>query len=389
MNKKINAICLATLAALTAPANAEIRINGFASIVAGTTLDEDKSLLSYDDTLSFKPESLFALQASADLGEGLSATAQIISRGENDFDTKFEWAYVSYQATDQTQVSVGRMRIPLYRYSDFLDVGYAYNWVRPPTSVYSLVFSTYDGVSVVNNHTLGDWDSTVQAIYGSFEGGINLLSDSDPSKLQDIMGINWTVGNYWLTARAVYMVADTTISFENDPDPNQTLNSGIALVGNVFPDAADSLIVSDDRGTFFGVGFSVDYNDFLIDSEYIELEVEDSLVAKQEDFYISFGYRMGDWTPIFTFETREETNEDNYSSQLPVTIDITGVGTIPVRASYQAILASQEAKRDVYTIGARYNFHPSAALKMSISTREDKMNDTDATVYSVGVDMVF
>jgi len=77
---------------------------------------------------------------------------------------------LSYEINDSTQINAGKLRIPFYRYSDFLDVGYAYPWARPPQTVYNLVFSTFDGLSIVNNHTIGDWDSTVQAVYGSYDG---------------------------------------------------------------------------------------------------------------------------------------------------------------------------------------------------------------------------
>uniref|UniRef100_UPI0030F635F2 porin n=1 Tax=uncultured Psychrosphaera sp. TaxID=1403522 RepID=UPI0030F635F2 len=313
MKKTLAAAIIVALGAASTSALAETRINGFASIVAGVMTDKDTSLFGYSDNLSFKPESLFALQVSSDLGEGLSATAQIMSRGENDYSTEFEWAYLSYEISDSTQINAGKLRIPFYRYSDFLDVGYAYNWARPPQTVYNLVFSTFDGVSIVNNHTLGDWDSSIQAIYGSYDGSVNLLSNEDPAELNNMMGVNWTVSYDWLTARAVYMVAETSISFDNNPDPDQILNKGISLVGAVFPEAADSLVVSEDNGSFFGLGLSVDYNNFLVDAEFTTVEVEDSIVATQEQYYVSVGYRFDTYTVYAITEHREDKNDDNYS----------------------------------------------------------------------------
>ena len=52
-----------------------------------------------------KNESVFALQLTADLQEKLSATAQIVARGENDFDADFEWAYITYEFSDELQLS--------------------------------------------------------------------------------------------------------------------------------------------------------------------------------------------------------------------------------------------------------------------------------------------
>ena len=134
--KKLSVAVAICCALATSNASAEVRINGFASIVGGKSLDSDQTLYGYDDDISFKNESVFALQLTADLQEKLSATAQIVARGENDFDADFEWAYLTYEISDELQISAGKMRAPFYRYSDFLDVGYTYRWVRPPQSVY-------------------------------------------------------------------------------------------------------------------------------------------------------------------------------------------------------------------------------------------------------------
>jgi hypothetical protein len=89
------------------------------------------------------------------------------------------------------------MRVPFYRYSDFLDVGYAYRWIRPPKSVYNLAFSTYEGVSFVYNSQLGSWDSTLQLIGGAYSGDVATFTDNDPAKLNAITGINWTLAYDW------------------------------------------------------------------------------------------------------------------------------------------------------------------------------------------------
>ena len=390
MKNKVAISLLAALGLMSGNAIAELQFNGFASIKAGISLDDDKSLFGYDDSVSFKPESLFALQTTATLGEGLTATAQVMARGKDDFDAKFEWAYISYALGDNGQINAGRLRIPFYRYSDFLDVGYAYNWLRPPSTVYNLPFSNFDGISYTHNHTLGNWDSTVQVSFGSFDGGINLISDSDPSELESLAGINWTLGNDWITARAVYMVAETTISFENDPTGN--LTSGLELFGTLFPEQGARLEVREDDSSFFGFGISIDKNNFLVDVEMTNVEVEDSLVAEQEQYYVSLGYRFDELTVYTTIEHQEYSHDYSLVSTLPVTIDLPngngGVSQIPLQATYAGILASQEREDDVFSVGAKYNFHPSAALKVDYSTRDRKDGD-EISVLSVGVDLVF
>ncbi|MDZ7904218.1 MAG: hypothetical protein U5L01_17565 [Rheinheimera sp.] len=109
-----------------------MKFNGFASIKAGMTSAEDENLYGYDNSVDYKNESLFALQAQSELGNDLSVTAQLVSRGSDDFSLEFEWAFLTYQINDEWRVNAGRLRTPFYKYSDFRDVGYAYDWLRTP-----------------------------------------------------------------------------------------------------------------------------------------------------------------------------------------------------------------------------------------------------------------
>ncbi|MBG9994082.1 porin [Pseudoalteromonas sp. NZS127_1] len=358
-------------------ASAEVRINGFASIVGGKSLDSDSTLYGYDDDISFKNESKFALQLSADLHEKLTATAQIIARGEDDFDATFEWAYITYEYSDELQFSAGKMRVPFYKYSDFLDVGYAYRWVRPPKSVYGIPFSTYEGVSVVYSSQLGDWDSTLQGFYGAFDGDIDVFGTELPAELNNLAGINWSLSYDWFSARAAYIVADTSISSED---------SGLIGLVSVLSDSgltntANDLITEEDKTSFVGVGFSVDYENFLFDAEYTQFEVEDSILPEQSQYYASVGYRIDSVIVHFTYED----NDDKHDSSRFNTIE-----SIPtLNSAVNGALEGLRAQSNVYTIGARYDFHPSAAFKIDFSRFEDDITDTETDVVAVGVDLVF
>lgn len=385
-------LCLPTLA------QADIRFNGFASIVAGKSLDSDSSLYGYDDSIDFKNETKFALQMSADLGERLSATAQIMARGDKDFNAEFEWAYLTYEINDNSQISAGKMRIPFYRYSDFLDVGYAYRWIRPPQAVYSLNFSTYEGLNYLYNSTLGDWDSTIQVVYGSFNGETNAITDGDASTLQDTVGVNWTMTYDWLSLRAAYLFSDVSI----DPSGSADLSGLLAgLQGYGFNAARDGLDFEEDKGTFKAVGISIDYNDVLLDAEYIELEVDKSLLAPQERYYLSLGYRINEWMVHATYESQNDEHDASSFNLAPATFTHPQLGVIPastdptnpdaplLRDLVNGTLASQKVDRETLSFGARYDFHPSAAFKIDYSTRDDNLSNTDVSVLSFGIDLVF
>ena len=108
-------------------AHAEVEFNGFASIVAGSTTSSIVGdLEGYTNEIDFKEGSLLALQASSDLGNGLGVTAQIIAHGADNWDPDFEWAFISYDISEDSRLLVGKQRAPFYMYSDFLEVSYAY-----------------------------------------------------------------------------------------------------------------------------------------------------------------------------------------------------------------------------------------------------------------------
>lgn len=385
--KKLS-VAVAICAVLTSSyVNADVRINGFASIVGGKSLDNDRSLYGYDDDISFKNESIFALQLSADLQDKLSATAQIVARGEDDFDADFEWAYLTYEFTDQLQLSAGKMRVPFYRYSDFIDVGYAYRWIRPPESVYSLPFSTYEGLSLLYNSQLGDWDSTLQVIYGGFDGDIETVTYNDEAELNDIAGINWTLSYDWFSARAAYLTGDTSIQLgEMNENGDASAGAQINALESLLRQSglntlADDIAIDEDKGTFIGIGFSIDYNNVLFDTEYTQFEVENSVLTKQSQYYASIGYRMDEVTVHFTYED----NDDKHDSSRFDPIE-----SVPsLNSAINGVLYALRSKGNVYTVGTRYDFHPSAAFKIDFSRYENDKTNTDTDVLAVGIDLVF
>ncbi|GAP74970.1 hypothetical protein W04_1489 [Pseudoalteromonas sp. SW0106-04] len=396
MKKTLLGLSIAA-ALVSLPSFAEVRINGFASIVGGQTLDDDDTLYGYDNDFNMEQESKFALQVSADLQERLSATAQVIARGENDFDAEFEWAYLTYEISDNSQLSAGKMRIPFYRYSDFLDVGYAYRWVRPPQSVYNLSFTTYEGLSYLHNSTLGDWDSALQLMYGAVNDDIVAVTNNDAAELNDTLGVNWTLSKDWFTARVAYFMSEASIDVSNSAQLTSLLN-GLDSYG--LSEQRQDLEIEEDDAYFAAVGFGVDYNNFLFDAEYTQFEVEDSILAKQRQYYASVGYRIDDWTVHFTYENNDDENDSSELNTIPAQIQTPNgpinVSTNPsdpnaplLRDATNFVLLSQRAESNTYTIGARYNFHPSAAFKIDVSRFEDDITNTEVDLVSMGVDLVF
>ncbi|QTH73365.1 porin [Pseudoalteromonas xiamenensis] len=398
MKKTLVSLSIALACGASFSATADLRINGFASVYAGQATNDKQKVYGYDDDATFSNESKFAVQISADLTEGLTATSQVIARGSDDYNAEFEWAYITYHIDDSSQVNAGKMRIPFYKYSDYLDVGYAYRWVRPPQSVYGLSFSTYEGASYLRTDTLGDWDSSLQLLYGNLSEDIIAYTYADPAEMKSIWGINWTMSRDWFSARAAYLVADVSID-ELNSAPLSQLIAGLNNYG--LSNEASKLQTNEDSGYFLGVGFSIDYNDILVDAEYTELEVDDSVLAPQEQFFVSVGYRIGSVTIHSTYEENQDKHKASRFDTVPLTINHPQLGTIPVttdptnpnaptlRALTNAALNGVHVDTSTWSVGMRYDFHPSAAFKLDYSSLDNNVTNTRTGVVTAGVDVVF
>lgn len=380
---------VATLAALPCAAQAaDINFRGFASLVGGTTTSSDEMLMGYDDHLSFRSDSLFALQMDAKLDENLSATMQIMSRGANSYDPDVEWAYLTYKFTDNLRLSGGRIRIPFYRYSDFVDVGYAYNWIQLPQTVYGFEFPGYDGLSLVHDTRLGQWDSTLQVVFGQFEGTIDEGIDAE---IQDMTGLNWTLVRDWLTLRAGYIQSKTDITIP-ELDGLAQLVMGIGgAVGEDLSGAASNIVIDGDPGSFYGLAVGIDYNNYIFDAEYVNYKVKESLLAPTDGYFISAGYRFGEWVPMITYS---ESNSKAPTGVLDGISDTAANTPVPDMggATLGQVLTGAAAGMNKTTkwtdIGLRYDFHHSAAFKVSLLQVEEDGADKNRLV-RFGIDLIF
>ena len=184
-------------------ANAEIRINGFANLTAGITSSDD-TLYGFTDRVSFTEQSLFALQVSADINDKMTATGQIIARGNDDFAAGFDWAYITYAATENTSISAGRVRLPLFQYSASLDVAYSYHWIIAPQSVYDVPYNNIDGIRIDHSGYSGDWEYTFQVALGQVSNDFELAGQPGRLEIDNVAVFNGELAYESWKIRGVY-----------------------------------------------------------------------------------------------------------------------------------------------------------------------------------------
>lgn len=124
-------------------------------------IDEDGTLVR---------DTVFGAQADLRLSPQWSATLQLelapSLRSDDDWDVRPPWAFVAWRPDDAWLLRGGRMRIPLYLYSESMAVGSTHEMARLPHEMYGLAPSSeFDGLSLARTWSHGDQDLSVD-VYG-------------------------------------------------------------------------------------------------------------------------------------------------------------------------------------------------------------------------------
>jgi len=382
---------------ISSPSFADITFNGFASIKAGVVFDDvddlngnglvdsDEEILGglYDKDLSFKPESIFALQISSDLGEGLSITGQLYAEGRNDFDVEARWAYLSYELNDEWRINAGRMVLPMFYKSESEKIGYTVTGNRLPRSVYDdFNFSVVEGIRLNNSTELGDWSVSSSFGYYSWEGDWNAFGDDYNSKFDKIFSVSTEFNYDWLTLFAGGFITEIDLSQLSSGAVAPGISAGASAFG-VSADETNELIntlgLSGD-GEYYYLGAAIDYNDWLLTAEYADYGIKDSGSTFIEAYYVMAGKRFNDYTVLYTYEDFDQTPE--YSSLAGFTPAAQAIG-----ASVIDLLVEKNFKTQ--TLSLRYDFHSNAAFKIDVfSTKLNGLSKSYSGL-SFGIDLVY
>lgn len=404
-------LTLLTLAISTSfHAFSEINISGFGTIGLGTTADKNESLYGYDDEIDFKQDSLFALQVTSDLGDKIGVTAQIISRGIDDWDPAFEWAFISYDVSDSWRLLFGRQRAPQKLYSDFVDVGYAYHWISPPSGLYSPSFDSFDGIGSIYNSTLGEFDSTLHLLLGRTAD--NPFGDAvSKIDISNYFLASYTLSNENYTARVAFGQRDVLVEI---PGVNTDIAGGLAALGGGIDQAlpaptgidfaglGDSLII-DDSTDVVTVAFKADYDWGFAVAEWEKNDYGDNFLGETDNWYISAGIKSDALVYHLTYGSSETmvNNLDRLDPVLALTnLPLPAQITVPLGqlvGGANQTLRSRITEETYITAGVRWDFHESAALKLEYTKlSDDYINpydpadfDRDASVVRMAISTIF
>lgn len=383
MNKYTTTVLMASIGLASSVQASDLNINGFLSVGA-SMLDNDKvSLSGYDTDGGFKQDTILGLQISKQVNDSTTVTGQLVSRGSEDYKTESAWAYINFAANDDLDLRMGRLRVPFYYYSDFLEVGYAYDWVRPPAEVYSVPFSSIDGVDATYRFTLGDWDNSAQVYYGRY------TREGSGVDLKNFTGLALSSSSGDFSLRASYhrleIESDGTGSFGTTnaaaaagiiaikPLLNPTNDAAIDSELNAI--SADFTLTGQEIG-FYGLAAGYDNGDMSAIAEYTQGFGDTGFFLDSSTYLVKLGKRFGDFASHITYTA----SENKLGSGL--------------EGDVQKILKLED-KQSSIILGTRYDYDSGTALKLEIQQLTEDMRagvgeiDESGLLYTVAIDVVF
>ena len=368
----------------------DINFSGYGSIRGGLLVNDDitPQFFGYDDKVDFKNESLFALQAKANLNEKWNATIVLQARGEEDFDLEARWAYLNYQFSPETTISFGRFALPYFRNSDTQDIGYSHNYSRLPTSIYlGEEYDIIEGIRVMHSTFVGDGDITFKGSYGSFSGEVSGFG----FELDNILQASVDYTYEWFSIFAGVLSADASVANQasfNNGLPEQLLGIGYKIENGMALNPSgvsvydmDNLYADEDNALYWSTGFTIDYENWLLNAEYAAYDIDDSFVEETQVMYFSVGYRFDKAVVTFVHQDYDTSYDYEQASS-----------SDPFINSYIVGATDSIHKPDAYDaqgIHIRYDADQGIAYKLEFSVINNDLADESASLVTFGVDFIY
>ncbi|MEZ8283974.1 hypothetical protein BCU17_08595 [Vibrio splendidus] len=336
MKKTLIAALVSVACGANAASMEDINISGFGSVGIGKA-NNDVNYAGYtSENLQWEQETLAGLQFDFNVNEKAKFVTQIVANSRYDYEPKIEMAYASYDF-DSFTARAGKLRLPLFFYSDYTDLGYAYPMIRPSQELYeNIVLKSYTGADLLIPVEFENSSLLIQPVVG-----IGTIDEDDSIvgevKLDKLMGVsaNWNVNDF--TFRGSYFVAESNPScdFKISSDP--------------YCKMAEMLDSKD--GQFISLGAQYDNGDLIANIEGADVQLDGEFYDYQSISTL-VGYRVNEFTPYFSINWVETTDNEERTN-------MTG--------DQSAVREALNYERLSYSVGSRWDFAKNMSLKVDVT----------------------
>lgn len=274
---------------------AEISFNGFGSVYGGMNFTQGRNVSEFKDTNpAFAQFSLLGLNIGSRLADNIQMHAQFVVNGKRTigsamtpaWDLHANWAFLSFAATSDWHIKVGRQLYPDWLAAEFIDVGFLQPNRRLPSNVEGLSpYKAFDGLLTDYILDLGAAGYLTASLFGG--------------RAQTDVGSN---GNT-ISAEAKGFFG-TALTLKGDGyKVRAQINRERASISGTTNGASRS---NDQYAYTFGASY--DKNNFVIWSEYGGIKSDQyvnsltggsAYAESAHVFYALFGYRLGAFMPRY------------------------------------------------------------------------------------------
>ncbi|MFZ6747704.1 hypothetical protein [Undibacterium sp. Ren11W] len=391
-------------------ASKSFHISGYGTLGAvhssSNQVDFVRSLLQrdgvgYSRSIDFGMDSLLGLQLDLRPADEFGASIQAVSRrGQSEFQPELTWAYARYTPNDTVQMRAGRLGFDVYLLADSRDVGYSYQWVRPPIEYFGpLTLSYLDGADAVLKTPLSDGVLRAKLYVGKARekpaiGGN--YSAVFPLTGSPLLGAYLEYQNQHWQFRA----GGARLRFNNEFPQMQELADALRSPSLQYfdPNAAalaDRITFKDKTVDYLSAG--VAYDNGPLQAQLMLSKLKSDLIAFPQNIagYTTISYRLKQWTPYITYSAIRP-NTSTPVLHLPPGID---PNLDAIAHAYRVTSEGQLADQSTVSLGLRYDFAEKMDLKFQIDHIRSKQNlllrnvqpswNGRATLFSIAFDFVF
>jgi len=322
----------------------------------------------------FGMDSNFGIQINKRINDNLDTALQIVSRrSANNFQPEITWAYGRYLPSDHLQLRAGRLGFDVYLLADSRNVGYSYQWVRPPIDFFgSLIISYFDGADMVVSKPLAGGILRAKVFAGvarekTFTGTSDDFLSLNRSRL---MGghIEYQTQNW------IYRLGYTQLKFRNDFPALKPLLDSLRspYLNALIPSAtglANDLSLEGKKFKYLSAGIAYDQGPLQAQLMLNQLSSESLIFPTNRAAYLTVGYRIDQWTPYFTYSASRPVDR-KIANTLPagVSPDIDMLS-----AGFNDAIENQFNHQTTISLGLRYDLTEKSNIKLqydSVRTRD-------------------
>ncbi len=347
---------------LAQSATSMVDVRGFGTL-SGTYSDSDSLAFRRDVTqegragqISLKTDSLLGLQTDIHFSDALKASVQVVAKDRinNSLDESITWANLSYDFDNAWNIRAGRIGSDLTLIGDIGNIGYAYDWVRPPADFYSgIPFYHFDGAELLYRHSLEEGHVFTKVFYGRSGSSFKHHTSESEFDLAPFSGAAIRYENGGFTYRVAY--ARTEIDSLRRSGTNELKQS---LAANPdLPGVVQTLNQLDSKHSpidYYTMGFEYRHMSWKWLAEASFMDTSIASVLPSVSIYSGLVKRFNNFA-LYGVLAHTRTTQSPYSadSQLPEYY----------RSIIQRGLDSSDIEQSTASIGIRWDIATNIALK--------------------------